>query len=96
MQCHVYVNNYVQAGNYHEVGVSPSNPNRPIYTIIGTNRTAVQFTWLEYSETVIPLIFDLAGFGCTSSSPHARMDYSAIPGMMTPFWLDVPKPFHHF
>lgn len=84
----------MQAGNYHEVGVSPSDPTRPIYTVIGTNRTAVQYTWLEYSETVIPLIFDLSGFGCTS--PHTHTGYSAMPGMMAPFRLNVPKPFHHF
>ena len=85
----------MQAGNNHEVGVSPSDPSRPVYTVIATNQTAIQYTWLEYSETVTPLIFDLAGFGCTSESPTDN--YSAlIPGMMTPFRLGVPKPFRHF
>ena len=83
----------MQAGNHHEVGVSPSDPTRPVYTVVVTNRTAIQYTWLEYSETVTPLIFDLSGFGCNSSHTD---DYSAIPGMMTPFMLGVPKPFRRF
>lgn len=80
----------LQAGNHHEVGVSPSDPTRPVYTVIVTHQTAVQFTWLDYSEDVSGAHFDVP-LNCASPSKP-----SALPGMVNPFRLGVPKPFHHF
>ena len=71
-----------------------SDTKRPIYTVIVTHQTAVQFTWLDYSEDVSGAHFDVP-LGCTTPSHSLRSKPSALPGMMSPFRLSVPKPFYH-
>ena len=87
---------FLQAGNYREVGVDPSDTTRPVYTVIVTHKTAVQFTWMHYSTDMSGASFDTPLSCASSSKPSTLMRPSAIPGMMAPFSLGVPRPFHHF
>jgi hypothetical protein len=73
----------LQAGNYHEVGVSVADPARPVYTVISTHRTSVQFTWVSYSVDVARADFSVP-MECASSQNKKPMA-----GMMNLFNLGL-------
>lgn len=80
-----------QKETYHEVGVSLENNLRPVYTVISTDRTAVQFTWLEYTSDVTG-----ADFSVPLECPKVPNAKKPEAGIMNLFNLGLPTPRRFF
>lgn len=69
------------------MGVSTEDSTRPVYTVISTHRTSVQFTWLEYST-------DVSGADFSAPLECGAKHEKAMPAMMGFFNLGLANPFH--